>query len=83
MSTMDASQSKTAISSDPRVVEVSRCALVVLSGGQRGLEHTVDADLFRVGKAPDNDLVLEDETVSRNHCEITRDAKGYLVRDLG
>src|SRR5690606_11670016 len=28
-------------------------------------------------------LVLEDETVSRNHCEIVREARGYLLRDLG
>ena len=28
-------------------------------------------------------LVLNDTTVSRDHCEIVRDEKGFLLRDLG
>ena len=64
-------------------VELSRCALVVLNGQQRGVERVIDADLFRIGKSPDNDLVLSDDTVSRSHCEILRDQRGFLVRDLG
>jgi transcriptional regulator with GAF, ATPase, and Fis domain len=36
-----------------------------------------------VGKSPDCDLTLADETVSRQHCEIVREARGYLLRDLG
>jgi transcriptional regulator with GAF, ATPase, and Fis domain len=80
----DATRShRTELDRDPRVVELSRCALVVLSGAARGLERTIDADLFRIGKSPDNDLVLGDDTVSRNHCEVVRDERGFLVRDLG
>jgi len=66
-----------------RFLEVPRCTLVVLSGGQRGQECTIEGDLFRIGKAPESDLVLVDETVSRVHCEIARERKGYLLRDLG
>ena len=73
----------TAHSGDPRFLELPRCSLVVLSGNQRGDERVVSADLFRVGKSPDNDLVLADETVSRHHCEISRDRRGYLLKDLG
>jgi transcriptional regulator with GAF, ATPase, and Fis domain len=65
-----------------RVVELARCQLVVLSGGTRGSESTVDVDRFRIGKSRDNHLVLGDETVSRVHCEIAREAKGFLLRDL-
>jgi len=65
------------------VLELSRCALVVLSGDQRGRECVIERDLFRIGKSETSDLVLTDDTVSRTHCEIVRDAKGYLVRDLG
>jgi transcriptional regulator with GAF, ATPase, and Fis domain len=68
---------------DRRGVELSRCSLVILTGAQRGLERVIDVDLFRIGKSPDNDLVLHDDTVSRVHCEIQRDARGFLVRDLG
>ncbi|MBA3819974.1 MAG: sigma 54-dependent Fis family transcriptional regulator [Deltaproteobacteria bacterium] len=66
----------------PATVNLRRCKLVVIKGAQRGTEFVIAGDLFRVGKAPENDLHLDDETVSRVHFEITRDAKGYLVRDL-
>jgi len=66
----------------PATVNLRRCKLVVIKGAQRGTEFVITGDVFRVGKAPENDLVLSDETVSRVHFEIARDAKGYLVRDL-
>jgi DNA-binding NtrC family response regulator len=62
---------------------LSRCALLVLSGDQKGEQRVLDGDLLRIGKNADNDLVLTDTTVSREHCEIARDPKGYLLRDLG
>jgi transcriptional regulator with GAF, ATPase, and Fis domain len=66
-----------------RVLELPRCALVVLSGPRRGAEQVIDKDVFRVGKSNENDLTLDDPTVSRNHCEIIRESRGYLLRDLG
>jgi transcriptional regulator with GAF, ATPase, and Fis domain len=66
-----------------RALSLSRCALLVLSGEQKGTQHVLDGDLLRIGKNEDNDLVLTDTTVSRDHCEIIRDPKGYLLRDLG
>ena len=66
-----------------RVLELPRCALVLLSGPDRGRDQTIDRELFRIGKSGDNDLVLSDETVSRHHCEILRETRGYLLRDLG
>jgi transcriptional regulator with GAF, ATPase, and Fis domain len=56
--------------------------VVVLSGSQRGRQVRLD-EKMRVGKAPDNDLVLEDDTVSRHHCELERREHGIFVRDLG
>ncbi len=56
--------------------------LVVVSGQARGQRVKVQ-DHMRIGKAPDNDLVLPDDTVSRHHCELTRGATGIVVRDLG
>jgi DNA-binding NtrC family response regulator len=66
-----------------RALTLSRCALLVASGEQQGQERVLDGDLLRIGKNPDNDLVLTDTTVSREHCEIVRDEKGFLLRDLG
>lgn len=67
----------------PATVNLRQCKLVVLNGPQRGSEHIVQGEVIRVGKGDDNDLIMGDETVSRNHFEIVRDAKGYLLRDLG
>jgi transcriptional regulator with GAF, ATPase, and Fis domain len=66
----------------PATVNLRRCKLVIIKGAQRGTEFVIASDVIRIGKAPDNDLALVDETVSRVHFEIMRDAKGYLVRDL-
>src|SRR3954462_14290330 len=66
----------------PATVNLRRCKLVVIKGAQRGTELVIASDTIRIGKAPENDLVLVDEAVSRVHFEIVRDAKGYLVRDL-
>jgi len=66
-----------------RALSLSRCSLLVLSGDQKGTQCVLDGDLLRIGKNEGNDLVLTDTTVSRDHCEITRDPRGYLLRDLG
>ncbi len=63
-------------------LNLRQCKLVVLKGPKRGSEHIVQGEVIRVGKGEDNDLVMSDETVSRYHFEIVRDAKGYLLRDL-
>jgi transcriptional regulator with GAF, ATPase, and Fis domain len=53
----------------------------VLSGLHKDTSRVIEGHRFRIGKAPDNDLVLTDPTVSRNHCEILRDGRGFLLRD--
>jgi len=55
---------------------------VVLSGTAKGTSRAI-GEMCRIGKAPDNDLVLADDTVSRHHCELTRATDGVHVRDLG
>jgi transcriptional regulator with AAA-type ATPase domain len=55
---------------------------LVVSGSARGKKAKVGNQLT-VGKAPDNDLVLPDDTVSRHHCVLERRAEGIVVRDLG
>ncbi|HEX3769690.1 MAG TPA: sigma 54-interacting transcriptional regulator [Polyangiaceae bacterium] len=56
--------------------------IVVMSGSAKGTSRRI-GDRLRIGKAPDNDLVLADDTVSRHHCELTRAPDGLHVRDLG
>jgi transcriptional regulator with GAF, ATPase, and Fis domain len=56
--------------------------VIVLSGSAKGTTKPLGEKL-RIGKAPDNDVVLNDDTVSRHHCELTRANDGVHVRDLG
>jgi transcriptional regulator with GAF, ATPase, and Fis domain len=65
-----------------RTVHLSQCKLVVVKGAPRGREYVISGDVIRIGKVEGNDVVLPEETVSRVHCEILRDTKGHLLRDL-
>ena len=80
---MTATRVRTELEGGARVVELPRLALIVLSGDLRGREHVMEGDALRIGKSGENDFVLADQTVSRIHCEIVREARGYLLRDLG
>jgi Ca-activated chloride channel family protein len=39
-------------------------------------------DLVRIGRAPDNDIVLKDENASRHHCQIVRKGGDLFLEDL-
>src|SRR5438874_2507078 len=57
--------------------------VVVFSGGAP-LVRVVPVDgPVRIGREPgDGGLALDDPRMSRAHCEIARDGKGWSVRDL-
>lgn len=62
---------------------VGGTVLVVRTVGDREGEviRVVD-DAFTIGRSPQNDLFLDDVTVSRHHARILADAEGFLVEDL-
>ncbi|MEZ4819297.1 MAG: sigma-54-dependent Fis family transcriptional regulator [Bdellovibrionota bacterium] len=51
--------------------------------GKPAKTFNLNKDTIRIGTAPNNDIVIDDETVSRHHAEIVKDKQGYLIRDLG
>ncbi len=61
---------------------VGTLVATVLSGSSKGTTRPVGARMT-IGKAPGNDLVLSDDTVSRQHCELTPTGQGVHVKDLG
>ena len=67
----------------PRVAGVRRFQLDVIEGPQSGSVWHSTSDHCSAGSHPSNDLVLDDPTVSRFHCEIRIDARGARLRDLG
>jgi DNA-binding NtrC family response regulator len=44
---------------------------------------THEAPIVRLGSRAENEVVIDDETVSRLHCEIRADDVGFRLRDLG
>src|SRR3954467_13016601 len=44
-------------------------------------EWTFDKEEIRIGSMDDNDIVLNDDTVSRYHCKIVQDDTGYGLMD--
>ncbi len=66
---------------DDRAVRLDapRFCLVVPGGAVRTFEQA----RCTVGSHPSNDLVLEDETVSRFHCVVAVESRGVRVRDEG
>jgi DNA-binding NtrC family response regulator len=64
-------------------VEVRRFRIVVLAGADAGQTYTSNAPKVTLGTHPSNDMVFQDPTLSRFHCEITIEGGQALVRDLG
>ncbi len=63
-------------------VSFQKFKLVMEEGPEVGREFLVDRDRIRVGSAPDNDLCIEQDTVSRYHFEIRATEAGHRIRDL-
>jgi transcriptional regulator with PAS, ATPase and Fis domain len=61
---------------------VRRFRLTLVEGPKVGLAWESSSDRCSVGFHPLNDLVIEDPTVSRFHCELRVDDSGARVRDL-
>lgn len=57
-------------------------SLVLLDGDQRGRSFIVPMGVTRVGRAPDNDIVLDHQDVSRHHARIDCSAAGIRIQDL-
>jgi two-component system, NtrC family, response regulator GlrR len=61
---------------------VLRFQLQVMEGPSTGHVWESTADRCSIGSHPSNDLVIDDPTVSRFHCEIRSEVRGPRVRDL-
>ncbi len=57
--------------------------LVWRTGPRAGARHLLRGPVTRVGRSPDNDLILEgDDGVSARHCEIRREGDVWRLIDL-
>ncbi|REJ74151.1 MAG: GGDEF domain-containing protein [Acidobacteria bacterium] len=65
---------------DPAVVE--QASVVLIYGNQLGRRFSIDPELS-VGRALSNSIVLDDDSVSRQHALFYRRGDGFFVSDLG
>ncbi|MCS7261450.1 MAG: FHA domain-containing protein, partial [Anaerolineae bacterium] len=57
--------------------------LRVQLGDQIGRVYIMAGEMMHIGRAPDNDLVLDDIQVSRYHARLIRRGTALLIEDLG
>jgi adenylate cyclase len=60
-----------------------QAAKLIVTTLDRPEDAIVLGDMLTIGRAPTNQLVLEDKRASRNHAEIRRVAGRYRLSDLG
>lgn len=71
------------ISGRPTTLHLRKCKLVRESDDGKFAEYIFDQSTISIGAMDDNDIVLDDDTVSRYHCRIYQDDDAYLVSDQG
>jgi DNA-binding NtrC family response regulator len=78
-----ANEGPTRVRSPRVVVRYAKVRLEVTAGPDRGTRLDAAGQTVRIGSADDNDLALNDDTVSRHHCELEPVSSGVRVRDVG
>jgi pSer/pThr/pTyr-binding forkhead associated (FHA) protein/tetratricopeptide (TPR) repeat protein len=63
--------------------EPTRAKLHIVQGGGQQKEYLLARDRLTIGRGTNNDILVPDIAISRQHCEITRKADGmFRLRDL-
>ncbi len=60
----------------------SRAILKAESGPQKGFSFLLDKPSVSIGRAWDNDIILEDEAISRHHAEVRLTRGMFSIHDL-
>ncbi len=56
--------------------------LLARTGAREGVRIELDRDMITLGRAEDNDVVIEAESVSGHHAKIWKAEEGYRLADL-
>lgn len=60
-----------------------RAYLLVRTDGTPAVQFDLGAALITIGRASDNDVILDDPEVSRHHCQLKLQHGAYSLADLG
>ena len=66
----------------PSTLHLRKARLMLEPGTPHQRELVFDQNVITIGTREDNDIVLDDETVSRGHCRIVQEDHGYVALDL-
>ena len=69
-------------SGHPTSLDLRKCSLSVLSDPSLPV-YGFEKECFTIGAMEDNDIVLDEETVSRYHCHIRQEGDAYILSDVG
>jgi transcriptional regulator with GAF, ATPase, and Fis domain len=64
------------------VLTLTQYRLVVVAPDGSTTAHAFRSRVVVIGSSPDAELSLDDRQVSRQHCQLEVDARGYRLRDL-
>ena len=67
----------------PEPTAASRAYLVVQTDGGSAARFDLGGALIAVGRADDNDVIVDDPQVSRHHCQLKLQHGAYSFADLG
>jgi pSer/pThr/pTyr-binding forkhead associated (FHA) protein len=56
--------------------------LFIIDGPLNGTELAIDRKEIRIGRAPNSDLVLDDDYVSAQHARLQKVEDGWILQDL-
>ena len=82
---IDAGEEAAEVPATAGLLELPRgvAMLVVTRGSDEGVRFVLENSLTRAGRHPENDIFLDDVTVSRRHAEFYRHGGQFAVRDVG
>jgi hypothetical protein len=68
---------------EPRPESAIRAYLLVSTGGRQPIQFDLGDALIGIGRASDNDVIVDDPEVSRHHCQLKLQHGAYGFADLG
>jgi len=67
----------------PAPPSATRAFLLVETEGAPPVEFDLGAAVISIGRASDNDVIVDDPLVSRHHCQLKLQHGAYGLTDLG
>ena len=68
---------------EKKAKDARQACLVVIYGEDLGRRIPLQTEPVIIGRSSRCEVQIDQESVSRNHCRISHDGRGYAARDLG